>query len=109
MKKNRPGVVLTVLCHPDRLADLQRLIFAETGTLGLRVRPVDKRVLDRRFESIVVRDQPIRIKIGPHGAKPEHDDLVVAAAETGLPLRHLAAEAMASWTGRTTNENEPTG
>lgn len=109
MKKNRPGVTLTVLCHPDRLADLQRLVFAETGTLGLRVRPVDKRVLDRRFESIVVRDQPIAIKIGPHGAKPEHDDLVAAAAVTGLPLRHLAVEAMAIWTGRTTNENEPTG
>ncbi|MEL6984613.1 MAG: nickel insertion protein, partial [Actinomycetota bacterium] len=107
MKKNRPGVTLTVLCHPDRLAELQALVFAETGTLGVRVRPIDKRILDRRFESIVVRDQPISIKVGPHGAKPEHDDLVAAAAATGLPLRRLATEAMAVWTGRTTIENEP--
>lgn len=109
MKKNRPGVALTVLCHPDRLATLQQLVFAETGTLGLRVRPVDKRVLDRRFESVMVRDHEIRIKIGPHGAKPEHDDLVAAAAATGVPLRRLAAEAAAVWTGSIRGENTPTG
>ena len=97
MKKNRPGVSLSVLCHPDRLPALQRLVFAETGTLGLRVRPVDKRVLDRRFETVSVRGSEVRIKVGPHGAKPEHDDLAAAAAETGIPVRRLAAEAMAQW------------
>ncbi len=107
MKKNRPGVTLTVLCHPDRLPALQQLVFAETGTLGLRVRPVDKRILDRRFESVVVREQPIRIKIGPHGAKPEHDDLVSAAAATGLPLRLLATEAIGVWNGSITGGNTP--
>jgi len=107
MKKNRPGVTLSVLCHPDRLPELQQLVFAETGTLGLRVRPVDKRILDRRFESVVVHDQPIRIKIGPHGAKPEHDDLVAAATATGLPLRRLAVEAISAWNGPIHGGNTP--
>ncbi len=107
MKKNRPGVTLSVLCHPDRLPGLQQLIFAETGTLGLRVRPVDKRILDRRFETVMVRDQEIRIKVGPHGAKPEHDDLVMAATATGLPLRRLAVEAIGAWNGPISGGNAP--
>ncbi|MEM9565909.1 MAG: nickel pincer cofactor biosynthesis protein LarC [Actinomycetota bacterium] len=96
MKKNRPGVALHVLCHPDRLTELQELVFAETGTLGLRVQPMDKRVLDRRFETVEIRGHRIRIKVGPHGAKPEHEDLVEAAVGTGIPVRRLAAEAIAA-------------
>ncbi len=96
MKKNRPGVALHVLCHPDRLPELQELVFTETGTLGLRVQAADKRVLDRRFETVVVRGHTIRVKVGPHGAKPEHDDLVAASAQTGIPVRRLAAEVAAA-------------
>ena len=96
MKKGRPGVALTVLCHPDQLGDLQAMVFAETGTLGLRVRATDKHMVERRFEQVTVRGHRIAIKVGPHGFKPEHDDLVDAADELGLPLHQLAAEAMAA-------------
>jgi hypothetical protein len=34
------------------------------------------------------------VKVGPHGAKPEHDDLVAAADRLGLPLRTVAGRAL---------------
>lgn len=96
MKRSRPGVALSILCHPDRSADLQELVFAETGTLGLRVQPVDKRVLPRHVDTVTVRGHAIRIKVGPHRVKPEYRDLAAAARDTGAPLRALAEEALAA-------------
>src|SRR5690606_27445538 len=36
MKKNRPGVKLTVLCRPEDWTRLSRVIFTETTTFGIR-------------------------------------------------------------------------
>jgi pyridinium-3,5-bisthiocarboxylic acid mononucleotide nickel chelatase len=93
MKKGRPGHIVSVLA-PAALADtLAALVLAETGSLGLRRSTVDREVLPRRFETVHVDGHPIRIKIGPHGAKPEHDDVAATAARLGLPLREVAARA----------------
>lgn len=94
MKKNRPGQELRVLCRPGLVDDVAGIVFAETGTLGLRIAPVEKRVLARRFETVTIRGRSIRIKIGPHGAKPEHDDVVAAANQLDVPVRQLALEAV---------------
>ncbi|MDH3679541.1 MAG: nickel pincer cofactor biosynthesis protein LarC, partial [Acidimicrobiia bacterium] len=75
MKKSRPGHELRVLCRPDLVTALAEIVFAETGTLGLRAEPVTKHVAPRRFETVEVRGCVVRIKVGPLGAKPEHDDL----------------------------------
>ncbi len=99
MKKGRPGVTLTILCGPDRVAALQALLFAETATLGIRVQPAIKDVLDRRLEEIAVRGQPVRMKVGPYGVKPEYEDLARAAAALDLSVRQLAAEAMTAFAG----------
>jgi hypothetical protein len=40
-----------------------------------------------------VDGHPVRVKIGPYGAKPEHDDVAAVAARLGLPLREVAARA----------------
>lgn len=97
MKKNRPGVELSVLCSPDLLEQLSTLVFSETATLGLRTRTVAKRVLPRRFEEVTVREHTIRIKIGPYGVKPEYEDLAKAAEALKLPVRTLSAEATAAF------------
>ena len=41
----------------------------------------------------------VRVKVGPHGAKPEHDDVARAASALGRPLRDVAADALAAWRG----------
>ncbi|MBO3751232.1 nickel pincer cofactor biosynthesis protein LarC [Streptosporangiaceae bacterium NEAU-GS5] len=94
MKKGRPAHVLHVLARPETAADLRRLVLAETGSLGIRQALTFRTALPRRFDTVEVDGVPIRIKHGPYGAKPEHDDLAKAAALLGLPLRTVAERAM---------------
>lgn len=100
MKKSRPAHELRVLAAPEHAAALREIIARETGTLGVRERSVIKHVQPRRVDTVEIHGAPVRIKVGPHGAKPEHDDLVALAAATGRPLRDLAAEALARHAGR---------
>ncbi|MEZ5410978.1 MAG: nickel pincer cofactor biosynthesis protein LarC [Acidimicrobiales bacterium] len=109
MKKNRPGHELRVLCPPDRAEGLEALIFAETGTLGLRRELVAKQVLERSWRTVTVRGHEIRVKRGPYGAKAEHDDVAAASRATGLPLRLLGAEAVTAADGEDPAEHRPAG
>jgi len=51
MKKGRPAVTVGVLCAAVRQDAIRRVLFAETGTLGVRSTPVDKVALDRDWRS----------------------------------------------------------
>ena len=101
MKKGRPAHVLHLLAHPQDIDMLQELLFVETGTLGVRRYTVDRKVLPRRFETVEIDGVPVSVKHGPHGAKPEHDDLVAAADRLGLPLRSVAERVMRLSSGST--------
>jgi uncharacterized protein (TIGR00299 family) protein len=90
MKKGRPAHVLHVLVRPEDTPALQQLVLAETGSLGIRRSTVSRTPLRRRSTTIDLDGVSIRVKHGPHGAKPEHDDLVTAAGALGLPLRAVA-------------------
>jgi uncharacterized protein (TIGR00299 family) protein len=92
MKKGRPAHVLHVLARGQDTPALQRLIFAETGTLGIRRAPVSRTALPRETTVIDLDGVTVRVKHGPYGAKPEHDDLAAAAAALGLPLRAVAEQ-----------------
>lgn len=52
MKKNRPGVVLSVLCRESDLESLEAIVFAETTTLGVRRWPVSRSVLERQAHEV---------------------------------------------------------
>lgn len=97
MKKSRPAFTLCVLTSPACSAELRALIHAETGTLGIRESTVTKHVVPRHVEMLDVDGVSVRVKVGPHGAKPEHDDLVALSSATGRPLRELAAEVLRRW------------
>ena len=100
MKKSRPAHVLHVLARPRDAALLRDLIFAETGTLGVRLTTTTRTVVARDFETVDVDGVSVRLKHGPHGAKAEHDDLVIAAEALGVPLRVVAERAVHRSTGR---------
>ncbi|MGI5131640.1 nickel pincer cofactor biosynthesis protein LarC [Pseudonocardia sp. CA-107938] len=93
MKKSRPGHVVHVLVAPERAAELETLLVRETGSLGARRRTVERVVLPRRTTTVVVDGHPIRLKHGPWGAKPEHDDVAAAAVALGRSLREVAEAA----------------
>jgi uncharacterized protein (TIGR00299 family) protein len=95
MKKSRPAHVLHVLTTRRDERRLRDLVLSETGSLGIRRVAATRTALPRDFETVHVDGHPVRIKHGPHGAKPEHDDLVSAAADLGMPLRAVAARALA--------------
>jgi uncharacterized protein (TIGR00299 family) protein len=93
MKKSRPGHTVHVLVRPELAGAAETLLLRETGSLGLRRRPVERVALPRRTTTVSVEGHPVRIKHGPWGAKPEHDDVVAAAAALGRSLREVAEQA----------------
>jgi uncharacterized protein (DUF111 family) len=110
MKKGRPAQVLHVLTTPHHEQRLRDLVLAETGSLGVRRVTATRTTLPRTFETVYVDGYPVRIKHGPHSAKPEHDDVASAAARLGLPLRAVAARALRLSGGhRPPQQEEETG
>ncbi|NNF55844.1 MAG: nickel pincer cofactor biosynthesis protein LarC [Acidimicrobiales bacterium] len=94
MKKGRPGHLLSVLCQPSDTQVLCQLVMTETGTLGVRLRSVDRVASERSFETVLVEGHQIRIKLGPLGAKPEFEDLVTAAKALGSTPRAIGQLAL---------------
>jgi uncharacterized protein (TIGR00299 family) protein len=93
-KKGRPAHLVTALCRPGGDGPVQARLLAETGSLGARRYPVQRQALPRRETAVTVHGHRIRVKIGPHRAKPEHDDVAAAALATGLPRDVVAAQAL---------------
>lgn len=52
MKKNRPGVKLSVLCDAELIKKLEKVVFRETSTLGIRRWPVSRHKLERRPHTV---------------------------------------------------------
>ena len=94
MKKNRPGVLLTVICDEEKKEELLKTIFLETTTLGVRVSSTRRRKLKREAKSFQSSLGKVTIKIGMLGGNivnitPEYDDCKRIAAEKNLPLRDI--------------------
>jgi uncharacterized protein (TIGR00299 family) protein len=92
MKKNRPGVMLSVLCRGEDRAQLSELLFAETTTLGVRAYEVERRALAREIVSVETHYGKIDVKVARlngHIVKemPEFEQCRQAALTAGVPLR----------------------
>lgn len=95
-KKGRPAQVVSALCRPPQTAAVQRVLLAETGSLGARRHTVERHALPRTVSEVFVAGHRIRIKTGPYRAKPELDDVLTAAVDTGLPVRTVAERALSA-------------
>jgi uncharacterized protein (TIGR00299 family) protein len=105
MKKNRPGVLLSILCRPDDRERFMQLLFAETTTLGLRTYEVERRALQRSVVRVETRYGPIDVKVAQlngHIIKdmPEFEQCRQAALKAGVPLRDVEDAARASFAKR---------
>jgi pyridinium-3,5-bisthiocarboxylic acid mononucleotide nickel chelatase len=100
MKKNRPGVLLTLLCRPEDRAKMCDLIFRETTTLGLRYRDEQREILRREHVTVETIYGPIRIKVarGQDGLMvnyvPEFEDCRAAAESHGVAVREVQIAAL---------------
>lgn len=100
MKKNRPGIHLSLLCHPEDKERLAELVFKETTTLGIRILPHERYVLAREERRVDTSFGPILVKIGKLGdevinVSPEFDDLSRISSQIGLPLKQLRNRILA--------------
>jgi uncharacterized protein (TIGR00299 family) protein len=98
MKKNRPGTLLTVMCQSDSENSINRILFEETTTIGLRIQTVRRKKLRRRFSKISTVFGDIKCKVSeingqPVSITPEYDDCKSIAVKKGVPLKSVINEA----------------
>jgi pyridinium-3,5-bisthiocarboxylic acid mononucleotide nickel chelatase len=92
MKKNRPGVLLSLLAPVDRVDDLSLILMRETSTLGVRMFPLAHRLkAERRMREVETPWGEVRVKekwLGDRclAASPEYEDCARLARESGEPL-----------------------
>ena len=99
MKKGRPAQLLKVLCAPEQQDAMQRILFTETTTLGVRAYTVQRTALERRWRNAQTPWGTVRIKEGLSdgvvvNAVPEFEDCKRLAKETGQALKVIEAEAL---------------
>jgi uncharacterized protein (TIGR00299 family) protein len=92
MKKNRPGVLLSLLCERDRKEELLNLLFTETTTLGVRSHGVERRALQRSISRVETQYGPIDVKVARLNGRvvnemPEFEQVRAAASKAGVPLK----------------------
>jgi pyridinium-3,5-bisthiocarboxylic acid mononucleotide nickel chelatase len=107
MKKNRPGVMVTVLCDESQIPPLEDLLFRETATLGIRRYPVSRHKLKRQAVEVETPFGPVRGKLGwlgdrPPTFSPEFDDCARIAAAQSVPLREVYDAAHSAYTTKST-------
>jgi hypothetical protein len=100
MKKGREGILLTLLCRPDRESEMGSLVLRETTTLGIRIRREFRRELHRWIETVTTPYGAVRIKWSRPGgiSRPviEFDDLRALSHEAGVPAWEVERAVMAA-------------
>jgi uncharacterized protein (DUF111 family) len=99
MKKNRPGMLLSVLCRPQDSCKLTHLIFAETTTLGVRQRDEKRRTLARKWITVTTQWGEVRVKVASMNGTiasyaPEYEDCRRIAAKHHVPLKSVMQAAI---------------
>lgn len=94
MKKNRPGVLLTVLCKQEDISAMTALLFRHTTTLGIRENTCRRYTLTRRMETAETPQGPVRQKVstgyGVTRKKYEYEDLAQIARKLNCSLAEAA-------------------
>ena len=92
MKKNRPGVLLSVLCGADEKEAIMKLLFTETTTLGVRSYEVHRRALQRSVVQVETQYGPIDVKVAHLDGRvvnemPEFEQVRAAAVKGNAALK----------------------
>ena len=103
MKKNRPGVLLSVLCGPEQKETVMKLLFLETTTLGVRSYEVERRALRRNVVTVETQYGPIDVKVAHLNGRvvnemPEFEQCRTAAIRADVPLKMVEEAARVALT-----------
>jgi uncharacterized protein (TIGR00299 family) protein len=101
MKKNRPGILLSILCQPPDREKFLEMLFSETTTIGARSYEVRRRALARETVRVKTEFGPIDVKVaysnGNLKAMPEFEQCRAAAEKAGVALREVQEAASAAY------------
>jgi uncharacterized protein (TIGR00299 family) protein len=98
MKKNRPGMLLSVLCERSDVDRMAELVLTHTTTFGLRVHEAQRRKLAREIVKVTTKFGEIEVKVGRLAGKvvsrsPEYESCKQAAAKAGVAVKDVYNEA----------------
>jgi uncharacterized protein (TIGR00299 family) protein len=96
MKKNRPGVLVSILCRPLDRDAVHNLLFKETTTIGVREYQVERRALSREIKRVATEFGEIDVKVASINGRainqmPEYEQCRAAADRAGVALRVVEA------------------
>jgi uncharacterized protein (TIGR00299 family) protein len=94
MKKNRPGVLLTILCGEPEADRFAEMLLRETTAFGVRKTIAERRKLRREFAEVTTVFGKVSVKIGRLGgrvvqAAPEFESARKAAVKAGVPVKQI--------------------
>lgn len=106
MKKSRPGILLAIICHPDKVTELEAIVFRETTTLGIRRSTQQRLALQREIQSVATEYGTVRVKVAWTGTaaerqitnvQPEYEDCLQVARQHDLAWREVHRLALQAW------------
>ena len=101
MKKNRPGVLLTVLCAPAEADKFSEWMLRHTSAFGVRRTVAQRRKLRRRFRAVQTPYGEVSVKIGELDGQvvqtaPEYESCRKLSEEKNVPLKTVYEAALAA-------------
>ncbi len=102
MKKNRPAVMLSVICGKADEERLARLLLEQTTTFGMRIQPVCRYEAGRRFETVQTPYGEVVLKLKVLDgrvvqAMPEYEVCARLAEQHSVPLQTVQEAAKRAW------------
>jgi hypothetical protein len=94
MKKNRPGILLTVLCAETDADKFAEMMLRETSAFGVRRTMAERRKLRREFARVKTPYGEVTVKLGKLNgrvaqAAPEFESCRKLAARAKVPLKKI--------------------
>ena len=113
MKKNRPGLLVTLLSETENASRLIDLIFRETTTIGVRTYEVRRKTLERQIVPVETPFGEVRMKVSHMNgsilnATPEYDDCQRIATQRGIPLKQVISAAAFEYQKRSQKQEPAT-
>ena len=108
MKKNRPAILVTLLCSSEKINEMTTCIFQHTSTFGFRYRSQKRKILRREWIEMETDIGVIRIKMGYdgdicHTTSIEYEDIKRYAQKKSISLMDARTEILSMWQQHTSS------
>lgn len=97
MKKNRPAILLQLLCSASKIENMKTILFKETTTLGIRYYPLTVHRMERTFRKVSTKWGDVTVKEGVLDGRviksaPEYEECKKLAEVHRVPLKAVYEE-----------------